>query len=113
VEINKGVRQGCPLSPTLFNIYLDEIIIIKWQKQDITGMKLSKTQHLSTLLFADDQVIIADTEDNLQNAAHKLHRLITEYGLISVQKTKSMAFKRLDPVRTKIVIDNKTIEQVK
>jgi hypothetical protein len=97
----------------LFNIYLDEIIT-KWQKQDITGIKLSKNQHLSTLLFADDQVIIAGTEDNLQKAAHKLHRLVTEYGLtISVQKTKSMAFKGRDPVRTKIVIDNKIIEQVK
>jgi len=72
VEINKGVRQGCPLSPTLFNIYLDEIIT-KWQNQDITGIKLSKNRQLSTLLFADDQVIIADTEDNLQKAAYKLN----------------------------------------
>ena len=57
----------------------------------------------------DDQVIIADTEDNFQKAAYKL----TEYVLtISVQKTKSMAFKGRDPVRTKIVIDNKIIEQV-
>ena len=59
VEINKGVRQGCPLSPTLFYIYLDEIIT-KCQKQDITGIKLSNNQQLSTLLFADDQVIIAE-----------------------------------------------------
>ena len=72
VEINKGVRQGCQLSPTLFNIYLDEIIT-KWQKLDITGIKLSKNQQLSTLLFADDQVIIADREYNLQRAAHKLN----------------------------------------
>ena len=65
------------------------------------------------MLFADEQVVTADTEDNLQKAAHKLNRIITEYGLtISVQKTKSMAFKGLDPVRTEIVIDNKIIEQV-
>jgi hypothetical protein len=41
VEINKGVCQGCPLPPTLINIYLDEIIKKK-KKQDITGIKLSK-----------------------------------------------------------------------
>jgi uncharacterized membrane protein len=59
---------------------------------------------LSTLLFADDQIIIADTEVNLQKTAHKLNRPITEYDLtITVQKTKSMAFKGRDPVRTKTV----------
>jgi len=108
--INKGVRQGCPLSPTLFNIYLDHIIT-KWQKQDITGIKLKKNQQPSTLLFADDQVVIADTEDNPQKAEHKLNQIITEYDLaISLQKTKSMTFKGRDPVRTKFVIGNKIIE---
>ena len=43
------------------------------QNQDITRIKLSKNQQLSTLLFADDQVITADTEDNLQKATHKLN----------------------------------------
>jgi hypothetical protein len=65
-------------------------------KQDITGIKLWKNQQLSTLLFADDRVITADTEGNLQKA----NQIITEYGLtISVQKTKLMAFKGWDPVR--------------
>jgi len=83
------------------------------KKKVLTGIKLSKNQQLSTLLFADDQVIIAEREDNLQRAAHKLNQIITEYGLtISVQKTKSMAFRGRDEVRTKIVIDNKIIEQV-
>ena len=34
IEIHKRVRQGCRLSPTLFNVYLDEIN--NWQNQDIT-----------------------------------------------------------------------------
>jgi hypothetical protein len=47
------------------------------------------------------------------NKIHKLNQIITEYSLtISVQKTKSMTFKGRDPERTKIVIDNKIIEQV-
>ena len=66
------------------------------------------------LLFADDQDIIADTKDNLQKAEHKLNQIMTQYGLtIAVRKTKSMAFKGRNPVRTKIVIYNKIIEQVK
>jgi hypothetical protein len=64
----------------------------KWQKEDITGIPLSKNKQLLTLLFADDQVIISNTEDKLQKVTHKLNQIITEYGLIiSVQKT--VAFK--------------------
>jgi len=60
------------------------------------------------LLFADDQLIIADTQDNLQKTVHKLNQIITKYGsTISVEKIKSMTFKGRDPARTKIVIDKK------
>ena len=71
-EINKGAHQCCPLSPTQFNIHLGEIIT-KWQKEDVTGIPLSKNKLLLALLFIDDQVIIFNTEDNLQEATYKLN----------------------------------------
>jgi hypothetical protein len=75
---------------------------------------------LLRLLFADDQVIISNTEDNLQKAAHKLNKIITEHGLTTfvkktttfVTKTKLKAFKGREPVRSKISIDRKIIEQI-
>jgi hypothetical protein len=58
-----------------------------------------KNQQLLTLLFADGQVIISNTEDNLQKAAHKLNQIIAEHGpTIPVWKKKSMAFKGQKPV---------------
>jgi hypothetical protein len=58
---------------------------------------------LLTLLFSDDEVITANTENNLQKAAHKLNQIITEYGLtIPVQKTRSMVFKGRDPIRVRL-----------
>jgi hypothetical protein len=105
------VRQGCPLLPVLFHICLDEIIT-NWYEED-KRISTSKNQQLLTLLFADDQVVISNTEDDLQKAACKFNQVITEHGLtISVQKTKLMAFKGGDPVRSKTVIDNTIVEQV-
>jgi len=69
--ITQGVRQGCPLSPVLFNLYLDEIIRIWLQK--LKPSKYFKELNFNTLLCADDQFIISDTEDNLQKAVYLLY----------------------------------------
>lgn len=110
--INKGVRQGCSLSPSLFNIYIDDILR-EWKKCTNDGISLNRQNILNTLLFADDQIIIQDSEDNLQKAIHKLNTICGEYHLkISIQKTKVMAFRGKHPVRSKIIINNTVIEQV-
>jgi hypothetical protein len=63
------------------------------------------------ILFADDQVIISCLEDELQKSTHKLNKLINKYGMnISTEKTKTMAFCGPEPIRSKIVIDNKIIQ---
>jgi hypothetical protein len=54
---------------------------------------------LQTVLFADDQLLIANTEDDLQNMAHKLQLTATNFNLkISNDKTKVMAFCGMDHI---------------
>jgi hypothetical protein len=61
------------------------------QNQDTKGTQLSRNKNISTTLFADDQVTMSDSEDNLQPAIYKLNKIITEYGLtISTDKSKVM-----------------------
>ena len=77
--INQGVRQGCPFSLVLFNLYLDEVIRI-WLKE-IKTSKYFKELIFNTLLFADDQCIILDTEANLQKAVYSLYNKSKEFNL--------------------------------
>jgi hypothetical protein len=63
-------------------------------------------------LFSDDQSIISNTEESVQEATYKSSQKITERGVtIAAEKSKLMAFKGGDPIRSKIVIENKIIEK--
>lgn len=61
--IHRGVRQGCPMSPTLFNIFINDIL---------TGCQASGATYrdtlLSGLLFADDLVLVANSPADLQTS---------------------------------------------
>jgi hypothetical protein len=68
IHVNKGVREGCGLSPELFNIYTNKNIqefkiVIK------KGIQLSNGTLANTLLYADDQTLKATSKDELQTMA--------------------------------------------
>ena len=79
------------LSLVLFNIYVNKIIqefktVIK------KDMQLNNRKLVNTILCADDQILMATSEDDLQTMAHHLNLIARKYKMsISSTKTKSMA----------------------
>ena len=112
VQTNHGVRQGCALSPTLFNIYTGDIIRT-WKSSVAPGIPLNINININILLFASDQIIIQSNDDDLQRSINLVDKLSLDYNMkMSITNTKSMAFKGKEPVRTNLVIDNKPIDQI-
>ena len=58
---------------------------------------------MRTLLFADNQVSVSNTDDNVQKEVYKL---------IEITKDYKLTFKGLEPIRSKIVINKDIFEQV-
>ena len=59
-----GVRQGCSLSPTLFNIYVNELAVLL-EQSTAPGLPLNNTE-VKFLLFADDLVLLSPSKQGLQ-----------------------------------------------
>ena len=113
-DIRKGVRQGCILSPILFNLYSERIINETLVKIPDKGIKFNG--HLITnVRYADDTVILADSEDALQEIMSKINETCKQYGmLLNAKKTKTMILtKKSRNSRITIKIDGAELEQVK
>jgi uncharacterized lipoprotein YehR (DUF1307 family) len=90
LEVNKGLLQGCGLTPILFDLYMNKGTEI-WRTYSPKGIKLTKNTEINTILFADDQILLAENEDDIQRAVTTLNKVMKTYSMkISCNKTESM-----------------------
>lgn len=89
-EVREGVRQGCPLSPTLFNIAVADLEE-EMAKVQGSGKKLGK-RRLRSLSYADDVVLFAENEEMMKEMLKKLRKWISGKGLeLNANKTNDGA----------------------
>ncbi|XP_044740114.1 uncharacterized protein LOC123301440 [Chrysoperla carnea] len=79
IRIEKGVRQGCVLSPIFFNVYAEHIINEAIENLDI-GVKFNGVR-VNNLRYADDTVLLSSSEGELQTLISKVAVVSKQYGL--------------------------------
>ena len=84
--VNVGLRQGCVISPWLFNVYMDGVVREVNVRVPGKGLELLSANsgrfEINQLLFADDTALVADSEE-------KLCRLMCEFGRVCERRKLS------------------------
>lgn len=92
-RIRKGVRQGCVLSPRLFNVYGEHIM--RRSLDNFEGGVSIGGKKISNLRYADDTTLITATEEELERVMEKVINESRALGLeINLSKTKLMVIDR-------------------
>ena len=86
-QIGKGVRQGCILSPCLFNLH---IMRNAGLEETQAGIKIAG-RNINHLRYADDTTLMAESEKELKSLLMKVKKESEKVGLKLNQKTKIMA----------------------
>ena len=90
-QIGKGVRQGCILSPYLFNFYAEYIMRNSGLDEAQAGIKITE-RNISKLRYADDTTLMAESEEELKSLSMKVKDESEKAGLkFNIQKMKIMA----------------------
>ena len=90
-QIGKGVRQGCILSPYLFNLYAEHIMRNSGLEEAQAGIKIAR-RNINNLRYADDTTLMAESEEGLKSLWMNVKEESEKVGLkLNIQKTKIMA----------------------
>ena len=80
--LRSGTRQGCPLSPLLFNIVLEVLATAIREEKEMKAIQIGK-EEVKLSLFADDMILYIE---NPKDATRKLLELINEFGKVAGYK---------------------------
>ena len=106
--IGKGVRQGCILSPCLFNLYAEHIMQTARLDEAQAGIKIAG-RNINNLRYADNTTLMAESKEELKSLLMKVKEESEKARLkLNIQKAKIMAS---SPI-TSWQIDGETMETV-